>query len=77
MTQMTKKIKKLEKETVMWQGKWQKSNTTLIDMVAERTSLIYKCEKLTKQNIKLQQLGRTLQSQLVEERKQRKGKSSL
>uniref|UniRef100_A0A2P2I1N1 Beta-taxilin-like n=2 Tax=Hirondellea gigas TaxID=1518452 RepID=A0A2P2I1N1_9CRUS len=73
MDLMAKKIKKLEKETLQWQVKWQKSNTTLIDMVEERGTLMQRNEKLTKQNNKLQQLGRTLQAQLVEERNSNKG----
>ncbi|UYV63935.1 hypothetical protein LAZ67_2006056 [Cordylochernes scorpioides] len=33
--QMTKKIKKLEKETTVWKAKWEKSNATLMDMAAD------------------------------------------
>lgn len=69
MDAMTKKIKKLEKETISWQTKWQKSNTALMDMLEERSTLLQRLEKLGKQNTKLQQLGRTLQQQLVEERR--------
>ena len=33
--QMTKKIKKLEKETEMWKVRWEKSNRSLLEMVEE------------------------------------------
>ena len=32
---MTKKIKKLEKETAVWRSRWENSNKSLIDMAEE------------------------------------------
>ena len=33
--QMTKKIKKLEKDTCMWKTRWENSNKALLDMAEE------------------------------------------
>lgn len=33
--QMTKKIKKLEKETTLWRTKWETNNQTLLQMAEE------------------------------------------
>lgn len=35
MTQMTKKIKKLEKETTMYRSRWESSNKALLEMAEE------------------------------------------
>ena len=32
---MTKKIKKLEKETTMWRSRWENSNKALLEMAEE------------------------------------------
>lgn len=32
---MTKKIKKLEKETIIWRTKWEKNNKALLQMAEE------------------------------------------
>ncbi|XP_064602144.1 alpha-taxilin-like isoform X2 [Liolophura sinensis] len=36
MDKMTKRIKKLEKETAMWRGKWEASNKALLEMAEEK-----------------------------------------
>ena len=64
---MTKKIKKLERESLEWQLKWKKCNTSIVDMVKERTAIVLSCSRLMKQNTKLQQLGLTLCDQLRRE----------
>lgn len=35
LTQMTKKIKKLEKETTMYRSRWESSNKALLEMAEE------------------------------------------
>lgn len=35
ITQMTKKIKKLEKETTMYRSRWESSNKALLEMAEE------------------------------------------
>ena len=37
--QMTKKIKKLEKETTMWKSRWENSNKALLDMAEDVSTL--------------------------------------
>jgi hypothetical protein len=32
---MTKTIKKLEKETIMWKQKWEKSNQSLLELAGD------------------------------------------
>ncbi len=39
---MTKTIKKLEKETIMWKQKWEKSNQSLLDLAGD-VSLFLRC----------------------------------
>lgn len=36
--QMTKKIKKLEKETTQWRSKWESNNQALLQMAEEVTN---------------------------------------
>lgn len=38
--QMTKKIKKLEKETTMYRSRWESSNKALLEMAEEVLDLI-------------------------------------
>ncbi len=38
--QMTKKIKKLEKETTLWRTKWETNNQTLLQMAEEVRGII-------------------------------------
>lgn len=38
--QMTKKIKKLEKETAMYRSRWESSNKALLEMAEEVTQLL-------------------------------------
>ncbi len=37
---MTKKIKKLEKETTLWRTKWETNNQTLLQMAEEVRGII-------------------------------------
>lgn len=37
MEKMTKKIKKLEKETIIWRSKWENNNKALLQMAEEKT----------------------------------------
>lgn len=37
MEKMTKKIKKLEKETMVWRTKWENNNKALLQMAEEKT----------------------------------------
>ncbi|KAF6091721.1 hypothetical protein HJG60_019796 [Phyllostomus discolor] len=37
MEKMTKKIKKLEKETIIWRTKWENNNKALLQMAEEKT----------------------------------------
>lgn len=37
---MTKKIKKLEKETTQWKAKWESNNQALLQMAEEVTHII-------------------------------------
>lgn len=38
---MTKKIKKLEKETTQWRTKWESNNQALLQMAEEVTCMIH------------------------------------
>ena len=69
---MTKKIKKLEKETKTWKERWEGANKALLDMVSERSDLEKKIELQGRQNTQLQNLCRALQEQVTELRKQNK-----
>lgn len=73
--QMTKKIKKLEKETKTWKERWEGANKALLDMVTERSELEKHLDLQTKKNGQLQNLCRALQQQLTELRKLEKNKT--
>ncbi|XP_071818924.1 uncharacterized protein [Apostichopus japonicus] len=63
MDQMTKKIKKLEKETNMWRVRWENSNKSLLNMAEERA---LKEKELSAQKMKvmrLEKLCRALQAE--------------
>ncbi|XP_067901642.1 beta-taxilin [Heterodontus francisci] len=66
MEKMTKRMKKLEKETVMWKTKWESCNKALLDMIDEREirSKEYECFQLKIQ--KLESLCRALQEERTE-----------
>ncbi|XP_048391871.2 beta-taxilin [Stegostoma tigrinum] len=66
MEKMTKRMKKLEKETIMWKTKWESCNKTLLDMIDERElrSKEYECFQLKIQ--RLENLCRALQEERTE-----------
>lgn len=66
MDEMTKKIKKLEKETKTWKERWEGANKALLDMVTERSENEKKMEVQLRQNSQLQNLCRALQEQVAE-----------
>lgn len=74
---MTKKIKKLEKETKTWKERWEGANKALLDMVTERSELEKQLETQVRQNGQLQNLCRALQQQLTELRNKEKGKTKI
>jgi len=59
---MSEKAKRLEKQCLQWQQKWQQSNNTLLLLVAERADYVMKSERLNKQNRELQRISRLVQS---------------
>ncbi|KAG7153849.1 Alpha-taxilin-like, partial [Homarus americanus] len=66
MDEMTKKIKRLEKETKSWKERWEGANKALLNMVGERADLEKRLDTQMKQNVQLQNLCRALQQQLTE-----------
>jgi predicted nuclease with TOPRIM domain len=46
MEKMTKKIKKLEKESVMWKSRWENSTKALVEMAEEVRLRVISCEHL-------------------------------
>ncbi|XP_074643809.1 beta-taxilin-like [Tubulanus polymorphus] len=63
MDKMTKKIKKLEKDTTMWKTRWEQSNKALIDMVEEKTQSEKQINTLQLKVTKLEKLCRALQAE--------------
>lgn len=63
MDKMSKKIKKLEKESLSWKTKWEASQTALLDMCTERQSNEEKSASTTRQLLHMQSLCRTLQAE--------------
>ncbi|XP_046874924.1 alpha-taxilin [Hypomesus transpacificus] len=63
MDKMTKKIKKLEKETVMYRSRWESSNKALLDMAEEKTLRDRECDGLQGKVQKLEKLCRALQQE--------------
>jgi len=63
MDTMTKKLKNLEKETATWKQRWEKSNTTLLDMATEKKHRDAELSNVTKQLAQLEKLCRALQTE--------------
>ncbi|KAK6474295.1 alpha-taxilin-like isoform X1 [Huso huso] len=61
MEKMTKKIKKLEKETTMYRSRWESSNKALLDMAEEKTLCDREFEGLQVKILRLEKLCRALQ----------------
>ncbi|XP_028820606.1 alpha-taxilin [Denticeps clupeoides] len=61
MEKMTKKIKKLEKETTMYRSRWESSNKALLEMAEEKTLRDKELEGLQVKVQKLEKLCRALQ----------------
>ncbi|XP_056412920.1 alpha-taxilin [Hyla sarda] len=63
MEKMTKKIKKLEKETTMYRSRWESSNKALLVMAEEKTVCDKEQEALQAKIQKLEKLCRALQTE--------------
>ncbi|TEA36914.1 hypothetical protein DBR06_SOUSAS210029 [Sousa chinensis] len=63
MEKMTKKIKKLEKETTMYRSRWESSNKALLEMAEEKTLRDKELEGLQVKIQRLEKLCRALQSE--------------
>ncbi|XP_006003293.1 alpha-taxilin isoform X2 [Latimeria chalumnae] len=63
MEKMTKKIKKLEKETTMYRTRWESSNKTLLEMAEEKTLRDKEFEGLQVKILRLEKLCRALQTE--------------
>lgn len=63
MEKMTKKIKKLEKETTMYRTRWESSNKALLEMAEEKTLRDAEMESLQGKVQKLEKLCRALQTE--------------
>merc|ERR1712136_461873 len=63
MDAMTKKLKKLEKETATWKSRWEKRNATLLDMATEKKRRDADLLAVTKQLAQLEKLCRALQTE--------------
>ncbi|XP_055253964.1 alpha-taxilin isoform X2 [Moschus berezovskii] len=63
MEKMTKKIKKLEKETTMYRSRWESSNKALLEMAEEKTLRDKELEGLHVKIQRLEKLCRALQSE--------------
>lgn len=60
---MTKKLKRLEKETAQWKQRWEKSNTTLLEMATEKKQRDTDLISASKQISQLEKLCRALQAE--------------
>lgn len=60
---MTKKIKKLEKETTMYRSRWESSNKALLEMAEEKTVRDKELEGLQVKIQRLEKLCRALQTE--------------
>lgn len=60
---MTKKIKKLEKETTMYRSRWESSNKALLEMAEEKTLRDKELEGLQVKIQRLEKLCRALQTE--------------
>uniref|UniRef100_A0A8C5K4H1 Taxilin alpha n=1 Tax=Jaculus jaculus TaxID=51337 RepID=A0A8C5K4H1_JACJA len=63
MEKMTKKIKKLEKETTMYRSRWESSNKALLEMAEEKTLRDKELESLQVKIQRLEKLCRALQTE--------------
>ncbi|XP_063375444.1 gamma-taxilin [Cydia amplana] len=63
MEQMSKKIKKLEKESLSWKKRWETSQTALLDMCGERQASEERAAASSRQLQHMQSLCRTLQAE--------------
>lgn len=63
MEKMSKNVLKLEKESLTWKIKFEKSNVALLDMAAEKQMRDQILHKTTRQFIQLQKLCRTFQAE--------------
>ena len=63
MDAMTKKLKTLEKETASWKQRWEKSNATLLEMLADKKRRDADLAGATKQLEALQKLCRAMQTE--------------
>nr|XP_008987265.3 gamma-taxilin isoform X3 [Callithrix jacchus] len=61
--QMTKKIKKLEKETIIWRTKWENNNKALLQMAEEKTVRDKEYKALQIKLERLEKLCRALQTE--------------
>ncbi|XP_052754050.1 gamma-taxilin [Galleria mellonella] len=63
MEKMSKKIKKLEKESLSWKKRWETSQTALLDMCGERQASEERAAAAARQLHHMQSLCRTLQGE--------------
>ncbi|KAG2460490.1 TXLNA protein, partial [Polypterus senegalus] len=75
MEKMTKKIKKLEKETTMYRSRWESSNKALLEMAEEKTVRDKELESLQMKILRLEKLCRALQTERNELSKKVQGTS--
>uniref|UniRef100_A0AAZ3RSF5 Taxilin alpha n=1 Tax=Oncorhynchus tshawytscha TaxID=74940 RepID=A0AAZ3RSF5_ONCTS len=76
MEKMTKKIKKLEKETTMYRSRWESSNKALLNMAEEKTLQEREFDSLQGKVGRLEKLCRALQNERNELSKKVKGLSA-
>ncbi|XP_043073952.1 alpha-taxilin [Puntigrus tetrazona] len=76
MEKMTKKIKKLEKETTMYRSRWESSNKALLEMAEEKTHRDKDFESLQVKVQRLEKLCRALQIERNELSKKVQGVST-
>nr|XP_029506688.1 alpha-taxilin [Oncorhynchus nerka] len=77
MEKMTKKIKKLEKETTMYRSRWESSNKALLNMAEEKTLQDREFDSLQGKVGKLEKLCRALQNERNELSKKVQGLSTV
>jgi len=63
MDKMTKKIKKLEKETSLWRTRWENSNKALVEMAEEKTRADREASLQQAKIARLEKLCRALQAE--------------
>ncbi|XP_031644929.1 alpha-taxilin isoform X3 [Oncorhynchus kisutch] len=76
MEKMTKKIKKLEKETTMYRSRWESSNKALLNMAEEKTVQEREFDSLQGKVGRLEKLCRALQNERNELSKKVQGLSA-